>query len=116
MLNPGANIPESFMAIADIVVTFEDTLTAYTHGYHAARWMRRYPPERFWHLIHAVPTAQALRRTLSLSKRRRAGWLYATPATLPNPWSTLPPDADWAEELAATGASNSHTLSGGGGL
>jgi Spherulation-specific family 4 len=102
VLNPGANIPESFMAIADIIVTFEDTFGAYTHGYHAARWMRRYPPERFWHLIHGVPTGQALRRTLSLSKRRRAGWLYATPATLPNPWSTLPPDPDWTEELAAT--------------
>jgi hypothetical protein len=108
VLNPGANVPESFMAVADIVVTFEDTFDAYTRGYRASRWMRRYPPERFWHLIHAVPTAPALRRTLSLSTRRRAGWLYATPATLPNPWSTLPPDPDWTEQLAATNAPDMH--------
>jgi hypothetical protein len=103
VLNPGATVPESFMAVAEIIVTFEDTYDAYTRGYRAARWMRRYPPERFWHLIHGVPTAEALRRTLSLSRRRRAGWLYATPATLPNPWSTLPPGAYWDEELAAIG-------------
>jgi hypothetical protein len=105
VLNPGAAAPESFMTAADIVVTFEDTYDAYTKGYRAPRWMRRYPPERFWHLIHGVPTEKALRRTLSLSKRRRAGWLYATPATLPNPWSTLPPDSYWAEELATVSAS-----------
>jgi hypothetical protein len=103
VLNPGAAVPESFMTAADIVVTFEDTYDAYTKGYRAPRWMRRYPPERFWHLIHGVPTEKALRRTLSLSKRRRAGWLYTTPATLPNPWSTLPPDSYWAAELAAIG-------------
>lgn len=101
VLNPGAAVPESFMAVADIVVTFEDTYDAYTKRRYTPRWMRRYPPDRFWHLIHAVPTEKALRRILSLSTRRRAGWLYATPATLPNPWSTLPPDAYWAEELAA---------------
>ncbi|HEY7908122.1 MAG TPA: spherulation-specific family 4 protein, partial [Thermomicrobiales bacterium] len=105
VLNPGAAATESFMAVADIVVTFEETYDAYTKGYHAPRWMRRYPPERFWHLVHGVPTEKALRRTLSLSKRRRAGWLYATPATLPNPWSTLPPDSYWAEELATVSAS-----------
>lgn len=101
VLNPGATVPESFMAIADIIVIFEDTYDAYTKVYRAPRWMHRYPPERFWHLVHGVPNEKALRRTLSLSKRRRAGWLYATPATLPNPWSTLPPDSYWAEELAA---------------
>jgi hypothetical protein len=109
VLNPGAAPPQSLMAVADIVVTFEDTYDAYTKGYHAPRWMRRYSAERFWHLVHGVPTEKALRRTLSLSRRRRAGWLYATPATLPNPWSTLPPTPYWAEELAAIGA-------GGGGL
>ncbi|MGI8857774.1 MAG: spherulation-specific family 4 protein [Thermomicrobiales bacterium] len=105
VLNPGAAIPESFMDVADIVVTFENTYDAYTNNYRAPRWMRRYPPERFCHLVHAVPTEEALRRTLSLSKRRRAGWCYATPATLPNPWSTLPPDPYWAEELTMIGPS-----------
>jgi hypothetical protein len=109
VLNPGASVPESFMAVADIVVTFEDTYEAYTKRQYTPRWMRRYPPERFWHLIHAVPTEKALHRTLSLSARRRAGWLYATPATLPNPWSTLPAGTYWAEELTATCAN-------GGGL
>jgi hypothetical protein len=100
-LNPGAAIPEPFMTVADIIVTFEETYDAYISGYHAARWMRRYPPERFCHLIHSVPTEKALRRAITLSKRRRAGWLYVTPATLPNPWSTLPPEPYWAEERAA---------------
>ncbi|MGI8856672.1 MAG: hypothetical protein ACR2JW_13060, partial [Thermomicrobiales bacterium] len=72
------------------------------NDYRAPRWMRRYPPERFCHLVHAVPTEKALRRTLSLSKRRRAGWCYVTPATLPNPWATLPPDPYWADVIGTS--------------
>lgn len=100
-LNPGAPPPEAVMAFADIVVTFENTYDAYISAYAAARWMRRYPPERFWHLIYGAPTAQAMRRAMALSTRRRAGWVYVTPDTLPNPWSTLPADPYWSEEQAA---------------
>lgn len=101
VLNPGLPPPEAFMAFADIVVTFENTYDAYRTAYTAARWMRRYPPERFWHLIHSTPTIKAMRRAITLSKRRRARWLYVTSGTLPNPWSTLPTDPYWSDELAA---------------
>ncbi|MCA1668685.1 MAG: spherulation-specific family 4 protein [Thermomicrobia bacterium] len=101
VLNPGVSPPEAMMAFADIVVTFENIYDAYTGAYATARWMRRYPPERFWHLIYGAPTMQAMRRAMALSTRRRAGWVYVTPDTLPNPWSALPADPYWAEELAA---------------
>ncbi len=103
VLNPGTPPPESSMTFADIVVTFENTDDASISTYAAARWMRRYPPERFWHLIYGAPTTKAMRRAMTLSKRRRAGWVYVTPDTLPNPWSTLPADPYWAEERAALG-------------
>ncbi len=105
VLNPGVPPPEAFMAFADIVVTFENTYDVYRAAYAAARWMRRYPPERFWHLIYGAPTVKAMRRAITLNKRRRARWLYVTPDTLPNPWATLPIDPYWSEERVALGAS-----------
>ncbi len=101
VLNPGMPPPEAFMAFADIVVTFENTYDAYTSAYTAARWMRRYPPDRFWHLVYGATTIKAMQRAITLNKRRRARWLYVTPDMLPNPWSTLPADPYWSEELAA---------------
>lgn len=107
VLNPGVAVPPPLMAAADIIVTFEDSYAVYTGAYRAPRWMRDYPAERICHLVHGVPTVTALRRVLALSRRRRAGWLYATPATLPNPWADLPPGPYWAEEVAAIGATRS---------
>jgi hypothetical protein len=101
VLNPGTLLPEAFMSVADIVVTCEETYDAYIKRYKTERWMRRYAPERFCHLIHGAPTTKAMQRAIRLSKKRRAGWVYVTPATLPNPWSTLPPVPYWSEELVA---------------
>ncbi len=107
VLNPGMPPPEAFMAFADIVVTFENTYDAYRTAYATARWMRRYPPERFWHLIYGAPTIKTMRRAITLNKRRRARWLYVTPDRLPNPWSALPADPYWSDELAALGGGTS---------
>lgn len=98
ILNPGAATDEAFVAVADILLTFEDTYTEYVAHYRPAAWEARYPPERFWHLIHTTPTIPQMRHAAALSAARGAGYRYITPATLPNPWGALPGRAYWNAE------------------
>jgi hypothetical protein len=101
VLNPGTWTEECYMTCADIIITFEDTYSAYIARYRAPRWARKYDPGRFWHLIHSTPTEEDMLHVVRLSKARRAGWVYVTSDEMPNPWDTLPAPAYWAAELEA---------------
>jgi hypothetical protein len=101
ILNPGAATDERYMAVADVVVTFEDTWRSYVANYLPASWERRYAPTRFWHLVHSTQTKRQLRRAVSLSRKRGAGYLYVTSGTLPNPWDHLPDSSYWSAEQDA---------------
>ena len=100
VLNPGTMPDECYMSIADIMVTFEGPLATYLSDYEPAVWLRRYPPDRFWHLIYAAPTSLLASQAIALSKQRGVGWIYVTPASVPNPWQSLPSNSYWANELA----------------
>jgi hypothetical protein len=94
------------MAVADVIVTFENTLTAYTTTFNERAWVKNYPPSRFWHLIHAAPTTAAMQKAVILSKQRNAGWVYVTPdwiAPVPDndPWDTPPWPTYWSAERQA---------------
>jgi hypothetical protein len=39
-------------------------------------------------------------QAIALSKQRGVGWIYVTPAGVPNPWQSLPSNFYWANELA----------------
>ncbi len=93
------------MSAADVIVTFEGDASAYQSSYSAPSWIANYSPDRFWHLVYNVATAQQMRTIVQLSKERRAGWVYVTPNNLPNPWDTLPTGPYWFGELA-TATSN----------
>ncbi len=99
ILNPGTQTNECFVADADILLTFEGSDADYVSSYSAPRWVARYPPEHFWHIIYGASTPGAMTRAVHLSKRRGAGFVYVTPSTLPNPYDTLPSDPYWSEEL-----------------
>lgn len=101
VINPGTTVTEGYMAVADIVVTFESDYAAYVKRAPDPAWVRRFPAERFFHLVYAAPDAAALANAVRLSKARRAGWVYVTPDNLPNPWDTLPETPYWDAELAA---------------
>lgn len=117
VINPGCMPSESYMSVADIVVTFENTHTAYTQELlELPDWTRRYPQKRFWHLVYGAVTAADMSHAVVLSRRRRAGWVYVTPCGTdidvdgsfsPHPWCRLPSEAYWAAELAAVGAGES---------
>lgn len=97
IINPGTNIPECYITTADIIVNFEDNYNAYIN-WKLSGWETKYPANRFWHLIIATPQSK-LTNAIALSKNRNAGWVYATPDVLDNPWDTLPPGPYWLSEL-----------------
>lgn len=105
--NPGIGTLESYLSIADTLVTFEGppattALTPYGYDIYGEpdAWTRAYPAERFGHLIHGVADASTMQSLLALAASRNAGYVYITDDTLPNPWDTLP--AYWNAEIAAS--------------
>ncbi|MFD5507588.1 spherulation-specific family 4 protein [Streptomyces sp. NPDC127051] len=104
--NPGTAIADCYLEpghrTADVFVTFEDTYAAYTGsgwlggnvfaesgGYRAGTELDP-TGTAFWHLVHGVPDATAMRTTLRTAFDRGAGYAYATGTRMPNPWDESP--------------------------
>ncbi len=104
--NPGTAIAACYLEpgrrTADIFVTYEDTYAAYTgagwlggnvfdhqSGYRAGTELDP-SGTAFWHLVHDVPDAEAMRATLRTAFARGAGYAYATSTVMPNPWNAGP--------------------------
>ncbi|MFJ1752714.1 spherulation-specific family 4 protein [Kitasatospora sp. NPDC088134] len=103
--NPGTAVADCFLEAgkrtADTFVTFEGSYAAYTGswlggnvfnltaGYYSGA---AFDPSGtgYWHLVHAVPDATAMRTALSTAFTRGAGYAYATDDVLPNPWDASP--------------------------
>jgi|GEM_PF-2908488 hypothetical protein len=106
-LNPGTATGECYMTAApaaDFFVTFEGHYSDYISGaYSQPAWVSNYSPSRFWHLIYDAPDVASMQNAVNLGKQRGAGWLYVTPdgASGSNPWSALPSDPYWTDELDA---------------
>jgi hypothetical protein len=97
-LNPGTVPARAYFDLADIVVTFEGPYSAYEAAIRAMpAWTRDVPRDRIAHLLYDTTRAQAMRAIES----GPAGFVYATSASLPNPWSTLPPYLDELEARLA---------------
>lgn len=104
--NPGTAIADCYLEpgrrTADVFVTFEDTHAAYTgggwlggnvfNGLTGYRAGAELDPSgtAFWHLVHDVPDAPAMRATLRTAFERGAGYAFATSAEMPNPWNAQP--------------------------
>ncbi|MET9467597.1 spherulation-specific family 4 protein [Streptomyces sp. NPDC006544] len=104
--NPGTAIADCYLEpghrTADVFVTYEDTYAAYagggwlggnvfndSTGYRAGTELDP-SGTAFWHLVHDVPDASAMRSTLRTAFERGAGYAYATSAEMPNPWNAQP--------------------------
>ncbi|MFD4133309.1 spherulation-specific family 4 protein [Streptomyces goshikiensis] len=104
--NPGTAIADCYLEpghrTADVFVTYEDTYAAYLSDgwpggnvFDAAGGYRpggELDPSgtAFWHLVHDVPDAAAMRDTLRTAFERGAGYAYATSTVMPNPWNAGP--------------------------
>jgi Spherulation-specific family 4 len=105
VLNPGTQTNRCYEPVADILLTFEGPASEYVSSYSAPSWVARYPASHFWHVVYGAPTASVMASVVELSKQRRAGYVYVTSTSLPNPYDVLPTGRYWSDELAAIGAS-----------
>ena len=101
-LNPGCVPDERYAELADLLVVFEGSYSAY-RTWAPPQWQDRYPRERFWHLVYAAPRGR-VSAALETAERRSAGVVYVTDAELDNPWRRLP--SYWLEALETVVALN----------
>jgi hypothetical protein len=95
-INPGQpDIDPEDVHVSDHVVNFEGPLATYRHTRFPS-WTTEFAPERFWHLVYDVDLA-TLSAVLTTAARNRAGIVFVTDSTMPNPWRRLP--RYWGEEL-----------------
>ena len=97
--NPGQIPAAGYAAVADALVTFEDTGAVYA-SYDprtAAPWLYALPNRTQAMLVHGVATCAAMQAALvnARSARYNAGLVYATDdvfsaTPVRNPWDTLP--------------------------
>jgi Spherulation-specific family 4 len=92
ILNPGTQPNDDcWMSIANILVTAESSsLQDYVQNYQPEAWFHRYPPDRFWHIVYAVPSTKQLNDVIALSLKRGASWVYVTDRGNGNPYDQPP--------------------------
>jgi len=92
ILNPGTQPNDDcWMSIANILVTAESSsLQDYVQNYQPETWFHRYPPDRFWHIVYAVPSSKQLKDVIALSLKRGASWVYVTDRGNANPYDQPP--------------------------
>jgi hypothetical protein len=86
IMNPGTLPLNCMIDIGDVIVSFENSLPHYLAS--TATNPVGYAPQKFWHLIYAVPPERQ-REIEELARQRGAGYVYVTADDLPNPWSRV---------------------------
>lgn len=86
--NHGAHPAEGYAEHADLLGTFEGPFRSYVDA-GIPRWVRRWPADRFFHLVHAVP-GKYFADVERLAIRRNAANAYLTDQGGANPWQCLP--------------------------
>jgi hypothetical protein len=88
VLNPGVVPAREYFDLADVIVTFEGPYAAYGPAMEATpEWVRDQPPGRVAHLVYDASRQQAM---ATVSHPQKAGYVYATSGSLPDPWRTVP--------------------------
>lgn len=87
-----------YAEVADHLVVFEGPLSAY-HNCRFPGWSAEVGPERLWHLVYGVATADEMRDVVARAAASNAGIVYVTDGILPNPWDHLPPYWDSEQQL-----------------
>jgi len=95
VMNPGTIVPSCFSQLADILITFEGTLTQY-QTWAPSGWEQNFTSNHFWHIIHNAAEAD-LDALLAVSSFRNVGLIYVTNGVEPNPYDSLP--TYWSVEV-----------------
>ncbi|MEZ6132036.1 MAG: spherulation-specific family 4 protein [Planctomycetaceae bacterium] len=74
---------------ADILVTFENTGNEYRNNYTPPSWLNDFSDDHFAHVIHSESSVTEALRDISLAGDRKAGLLFITSDTFPNPYDEV---------------------------
>ncbi len=89
VLNPGLYPCESYMQIADIIVTVETTFERYQTK-RTPPWVYKYPARRFCHIVYEAMDMTEMLTAIDLSRQRNAGFVFITDDGANNPFDRLP--------------------------
>jgi Spherulation-specific family 4 len=98
--NHGTHPAPGYARHADLLGTFEGTWSAYQR-LRLPDWTRRWPPSKFYHVVHSVP-AGWIPAAWQRAARQRAGAVYITERCGPNPYDSLPGMPGNGAEMEAT--------------
>ena len=87
IFNPGTYPDRVYVDLADVTVTYEGALDDYRALARPA-WVSKVPAHRMWHLVYGTPEPEVA-NVLSLARSYKAGYVYVTDDTLPDPWNVL---------------------------
>ena len=101
IFNPGTpTFPEAYMPYADTFVSFEGSADEY-ESFQPAAYANSYNASKFMNIVHTCQTNDAISATLSRFNAQNTEFLYLTNLALnPNPYSDLPDNNTWGQELA----------------
>lgn len=99
VLNPGVYPSQAYIECCDILCVEERGVTVTEdRSVKTADWMRGQPPDKFYYILHSVPTAAQMRRILTKAQQRNVGYCYVTDDVLDNPFDK--PPTYWNDECA----------------
>ena len=88
VVNPGVVPAREYFDVADVVVTFEGPYSSYEPAMDAMPdWVGDMPSDRVAHLVYDATRQQAM---AAVHHPHKAGYVYATSGSLPDPWRTVP--------------------------
>jgi hypothetical protein len=88
VLNPGVVPAREYFDLADVIVTFEGPYAAYGAAMDAMPdWVSDQSPGRVAHLVYDASRHQAM---AIVAHPQKAGYVYATSGSMPDPWRTVP--------------------------
>jgi hypothetical protein len=86
-INPGVPPDPGYRDAANVIVTYEGSYASAGNQLRPPSWL---PARRAAYLVYGAPE----RAARALVDAHRAGYLYVTSGTLPDPWSVPPPYID----------------------
>jgi len=86
--NHGTHPAPGYAQHADLIGSFEGTWQSFQR-LCVPDWTRRWPPSKFYHVVHSVPAAR-IGAAWRLALSRHAGSVYITERDGPNPYDGLP--------------------------
>ena len=105
--NPGTVCAPEYLTIAGepTICLFENKTGI--DAYRPPPWRTRFRASQMAAVLYDVPTADAMKRSLREMVQKRAGYVYVTDDSGPNPWVRLP--SYWDDEVTAVAAENHRT-------